>query len=109
MSRVGPGPISTVRREELSKQRYQNILQRKIVVYLDPACTGARVIGGGQSGSDATALFYQVNFRTRSEFNPATNETFPNARDWDQFTMAAPRKEGPSRGIESNTWKAKVE
>jgi len=51
------GPISAIRSyPEFPEQRKQKILERKIIVHLDPTCSGARVIGSRQSGSDATVL-----------------------------------------------------
>ena len=67
------------------------------------------MIGCRQNCGDATALFEQIDLRTRHQINPATDRIAPKPRDWDQFSMAPTGKECPSLGIELNTWKAKVE
>src|SRR5438128_144576 len=56
-------PVSAVQPyAKLSEQRNQKILQRKLIVHLDPTHSSARVIGCGQNGSDATALFERIDF-----------------------------------------------
>src|SRR5438128_2750359 len=105
-----PGPVSAVRTHaELSEERNQKILQRKIIIHLDPTHSPARVIGCRQNSGDATALFQQVDLCTWRQINPAASRIAPKPSDRDQFTVAPTRKKCASRGIELDARKAKVE
>src|SRR5439155_8607765 len=83
---------------ELSEERDQKILQRKVVIHLDPTCSHARVIGCRQSGGDSTTFFGQIDFCTRRQINPAADQIITKPGDWDQFAVAATRKKAPCAG-----------
>ena len=93
-----------------AKQPRQKILQGEIVICFDPPNSNPRVISCRQSGSNAAVIFEQINFCTGSQINPAISKTVPEPRDRDEFTVGCdPGPEGRSCGIQSDTWKVKIE
>jgi hypothetical protein len=104
------GPISAARSyAEFSEQRNQEILERKIIIRLDPTHSRARIIGRRQSGGDATALFKQIDLRTRCQINPVQELIVSKPRNLDQFTLVPGGEKGMPRGVELDTWKTKIE
>src|SRR5207248_2698773 len=86
-----------------------NILQRKIVVRLDPLAAYARVIRSCQNCRYAPALFKQINFRARRQINPTAERVTAEPCHWDHLTTAAAYKKRPSRCIKFDTRETKVE